>query len=255
MTRDRPSRKAICKLIQKVRGYKRWWLFENKVSDMTANRRSMAKTPSTARIRLSKAGSAAKVRGEFRAFWNAILTGPATPPLGGEPLGPSDRLTPTQRVATDCAENATLDVRVSHEDFVHPLMMSPKNKAGSEDGVLGEYLAAISPEQAGLLLHLLTDALLGRVLLPPSWRRAVVTLIPKLAGASLAKQYRPIKVLPVLQKLALRCWLSAALPFLELRSQASHGFGSGFQAAELQAVARMIFEKRIQWGPPRSWRR
>lgn len=50
--------------------------------------------------------------------------------------------------------------------------------------------------------------------------------------------------------MALRCWLSAALPFLELRSQASHGFRSGFQADELQAVVRTIFEKRKQWGLP-----
>lgn len=107
-------------------------------------------------------------------------------------------------------------------------MKVPKNKAGSGDGVLGEYVSAISPDQAGLLLHLLTDALLGRAELPRSWRRASVTLIPELAGAVLAKHYRPITVLPVLQKLALRCCLSAAWSFLELDSQASHGFRTGF---------------------------
>lgn len=81
-----------------------------------------------------------------------------------------------------------------------------------------------------------------------------MTLIPKLAGATLAKQYRPTTVLPVLQKLALRCWLSVALPFLELDTQASHGLRTGFQAAELQTLVRLVFEKRKQWGYPHSWR-
>lgn len=134
------------------------------------------------------------------------------------------------------------------------LMKVPKNKAGSDDGVLGEYVSAISPDQAGLLLFLLIDALLGRVELPRSWRRASVTLIPKLAGAVLANHYRPIMGLLVLQKLALRCWLSAASSFLELDSQASHVFRTGFQAAQLQALVRLIFDKRKQWGLPTFWR-
>lgn len=98
MSRDRPSRKAWSKWIRKIRGYKRRWLFENTVSDVTTNRRSMAKTPSAVGIQLSALGSADKVRDEFRAFWKTILTGPATPPLGGKPPGPADNLSPIQRV-------------------------------------------------------------------------------------------------------------------------------------------------------------
>lgn len=105
---------------------------------MTANGRSMAKTLSVSGIQLSATWTAARARDEFQAFWKAILTGPATPPLEGEPLGPADLMTPTQRIATDYPENASLDVLIGHEDFVHILLKVPKNKACSDDGVLGE---------------------------------------------------------------------------------------------------------------------
>lgn len=127
---------------------------------------------------------------------------------------------------------------------------SPKGKAEGSDGVLGKYLAAISAEQLGELLRLLTATMQGTLPMPPSWRKADVSLMPKVAGALLAKQYRPIMVLPGLQKLGLKVWLHASMPFLDLRQKGSHGCRPAFQAAELQVIVRMFFEKRRAWGLP-----
>lgn len=109
------------------------------------------------------------------------------------------------------------DMLISHVDFLNIVMRTPKGKAGGSDGVLGEYLMVMSADQLGALLVLLTSTLQGSLPMPPSWSRADVALIPKVAGALLAKQYRPFTVLPVLQKLASRVWLQASMPYLELR--------------------------------------
>lgn len=70
-------------------------------------------------------------------------------------------------------------------------MHSSRKTTDAADGALGEHLSAMSAGQLGDLLVLLAATLQGRRPLPPSWKHADVTLIPKVAGALLAMQLPP----------------------------------------------------------------
>lgn len=219
--------------------------------DLTSQRKSVAKAPALAGVKVSGQGTTAFLREEFRSFWANILIGESVAPLyDTDRLRPGDNLSPTDRAGMSPTDFERGDALISHVDFLSIVMRTPRGKAGGSDGVLGEYLMVMSADQLGALLVLLTATLQGSLPMPPSWTRADVTLIPKVAGALLAKQYRPITVLPDLQKLALRVWLHASMPHLELRQKGSHGFRPSLQAAELQAIVRLLFEKRRAWGLP-----
>lgn len=47
-------------------------------------------------------------------------------------------------------------------------------------------------------------------------------------------------------------WLQAATPYIELRSQRSHGFRPGFQAAKVHRLVRELAAKHDEWGIPFS---
>lgn len=230
VTGDRDARKVLSKWILQVRGYQTRWRFEKKLADLTAQKKSAAKTPTPVGLKISGQGAAEALRGDFPSFWSDILEGDSDAPLhGAETLRPSDDLRPAEQAAMSSWDSECRDTLISHVDFLGIVMRTPKGKAGGSDGVLGEYLTAMSADQLGMLLRLLTATLQGTLPMPPSWRRADVTLIPKVAGALLAKQYRPITVLSVLQKMGLKVWLHASMPFRP-----------SFQAAELLAIVRML---------------
>lgn len=62
------------------------------------------------------------------------------------------------------------------------------------------------------------------------------------------EDYKPITVLPILQKFVLRAWMVAAQPYLQLRRPTSFGFRPGHQCAEVHTVMSHILEKRREWG-------
>lgn len=121
-------------------------------------------------------------------------------------------------------------------------------KAGGQDAVLAEYLAVLCGRQKQVLVCLLQEVLRGTSLVPASWRAACVSLIPKVAAAALPIEFRPIIVLPVLMKCAMRIWITAAREFLQLQRRSSHGFRASFQAAEVQLGLRALITKRSEWG-------
>lgn len=125
-----------------------------------------------------------------------------------------------------------------------------RGKAGGEDGVVAEFVQALSPEQKCRLADLIHALLCGSVAAPQGWKHARVTLIPKVAGALLATQFRPIIVLPYTLKLSIRVRLKMAEPYLRLRRKSSHGFRPGVQAAEVHEGMRHLLSARSEWGHP-----
>lgn len=123
-------------------------------------------------------------------------------------------------------------------------------KVGGQDGVWGEFVRALDPAHQGVLWDRITGVLLGKEEVPDAWRKATVILIPKIPRPLRAADYRPITVLPVLAKVTLKLWLREAQPHIELRPPASHGFRSGWQAAELIHLIRTIGERREDWQLP-----
>lgn len=91
----------------------------------------------------------------------------------------------------------------THEEFVALVHKVPLAKAGGEDGVLGEILLALSPQQQAWLFESVKRVLPGVSPIPSSWTQATVTLIPKIL-AGVPRDYRPITVLLVAQNLALK---------------------------------------------------
>lgn len=73
----------------------------------------------------------------------------------------------------------------------------------------------------------------GETIEPHSWHEASVTRMTKIERAVMVADFRPITILQVLQKLALKMWMVEAGPYLALRRRSSHGFRTHFQAAEL----------------------
>lgn len=167
----------------------------------------VAQNPAPAGVKISGQSTSADLREEFRSFWALFLTGvTATPLHDTDRLRPIGNFTAAGRSRMQPTDFDDGDVLISHMDFLGIDSRALKGKAGASDGVLGEILLAMSAEQLGELLVHLTATLHGKRPIPPSWTHADVTLVTKVAGALPAKQYRPITVLLVLEKLALRVW-------------------------------------------------
>lgn len=118
-----------------------------------------------------------------------------------------------------CDQDADDLVKTTHKDFVSLVRQIPLARAGGEDGKLGEFLRAVSPDQQGYIFELINKVLTGVSLVPSSWTRATVTLIPKILLARVRTYYRPITptlvvgsiFLPLLGP-GLFAWVQGGLP-------------------------------------------
>lgn len=84
--------------------------------------------------------------------------------------------------------------------------------------------------------------------MPRGWHFADISLIPKALHLLDPTGYRPITVLPVTLKLALKIWMSATEKNLHLRRLPSQGFRKGVQAAETHLGLRTLVSKHLEWG-------
>lgn len=125
-----------------------------------------------------------------------------------------------------------------------------KRRSGGSDGVLAEFVKALSPEQQCTIVQVLLDMLRGRTPMPAGWKKAKVSLIPKTAAATAAGQFRPITILPVTLKIRMHIWMAMASPFLALQESTSHGFRPGFQATELHGGLSFLLSERAEWQMP-----
>lgn len=95
----------------------------------------------------------------------------------------------------------------------------------------------LGPEEHLRVAQVVREVLEGTILVTKELGIASATLIPKFVGAIAPGSFRPITVLPVMLKLAMRTWLELASPYLYLRRALSHGVRPGFQAAEVHLIA------------------
>lgn len=140
------------------------------------------------------------------------------------------------------------DVCCDDVSFLHILRSMKKGRAGGEDGLAVEFAQAMTPEQISALLQLVRETLTGRRAIPAGWRVAHVALIPKIVMACRPGDYRPITVLLVALNITMKVWLHHASDFLTLRRQASRGFRSSFQPAEVHHILRTLIRKHSIWG-------
>lgn len=134
------------------------------------------------------------------------------------------------------------------ETVLHIFGTLKLGKAGGDDAVLAECLRALSCGQKLRLASLLRGILFGTGAIPPTWRRACDSLIPKISDAILPGHFRPITVFHVLMKTAMRLWMHEIRDYMGLHRRSSHGFRASFQAFEVHLTLRMLVSKRAERG-------
>ena len=94
----------------------------------------------------------------------------------------------------------------------------------------------------------MNDALNPHAALPEDWRKTRISVIFKSGDATLAKNYRPISVLPILYKIfsiLIYCRLEPTLDAQQCKDQA--GFRKGFSTVDHLFTASMIIDKANEW--------
>lgn len=230
------DRKLLQRGVTEIRKWQRRWRFELLLHQLhTARGRNQGNMPKLTGVRLRGNSTTARRTASFDLHWKSICGDTAAAHISTW----EDKCYHHELVATHFPGEST----ISHEDFLNLVQRLPKGKAGADDGVLGEYVQALHAEHLDTLYAATVRRIEGGEGAPETWSSASATLIQKKENALDAGEYRPITILPTLQKLLLRTWMHEAAPFLALRHPRSHGFRAGLQAAEAHIALRNIMEK------------
>jgi len=97
-----------------------------------------------------------------------------------------------------------------------------KLTAGGCDDIPAWLLRSCSYELADIVTHILNCSFaMGSI--PSSWRKALVTPVPKVSKPTSISEYRPVSVTPHISRIAeqimVRRWLQPALPFYTILDQ------------------------------------
>ena len=140
-------------------------------------------------------------------------------------------------------------------DIKELIKVIPPKKASGGDGLPSHILKSFSDPQIQFLAHTfqrIANSLayfpLDR---PEVWNSAAVTLLAKKPHALHLDEYRPISLVPQLQKLYCK-WLYAlfAPAADQMLPPAQHGFRRKRQCAEVHAVINKLREVGLEWRQP-----
>jgi hypothetical protein len=112
----------------------------------------------------------------------------------GGPPPPASALLHLEETVTD-QDNSTLTEDITLEEVKAAVMASPKGKSPGEDGIVAELYQIMWPIIGETLLEVYTD--LWQHGIPEEMLKGVIVFIPKKAGASSVKDYRPLTLLNV----------------------------------------------------------
>lgn len=249
-TRDREARKVLSRWVLSTRAWQRRWRLEQELNEMTAQKKNIGKHKrQTCDLLLRDLGTSQARVGACQTVWQSILC--------PSEAGQCDVCSPPRKKGSSSAEERAhvpphheYDFTITHVCFVELVGRMAKGKIGADDGVLVEFLQKLSSEQEGRLLYLLQDILMGVIAAPASWKRASIALLPEIVGAIDAAEFRPIAILPVMQKVALNIWIHEAAPFLQLRRPSSVWFRPGFKGPNsICSFARLLPASRSGTSP------
>lgn len=192
----RPERRLLQRAVWATRTKQREWRADEELAALTHCGASSSKQKKALPEPRRTSGRTAALTETWSERWRAIVGHDRT--LGDETAASRERL---QKRTSAPAE---LELPDLYWEATWLMTNHARGKAGGEDGVVAEFVQALSPEQKCRLADMIHVVLCGSIPAPPGWRRARVTLIPKVAGALLATEFRPITVLPFTLKLSMR---------------------------------------------------
>lgn len=150
---------------------------------------------------------------DFANFWKSILQ-PEQPQSQQELLKGDNNISDVAlRLYWGAADD---DFTSTHVELTKLLACVPLGRAGGQDGVFGKFIRALGSDHHAVLWGHVAAVLLGQEEVPLWWITVTVTLIPKGPRPVRPSDYRPITVLSVAEKVALKLWPREAQPYTEL---------------------------------------
>lgn len=240
--RDPLHRKILQKACIAAVRQQRQWKLEKALEEATNMSELHHKNERERQTPLSTSGNVEAETTAFETHWTNIVQHGKRP----DP----DEEQKIRKLQESCGKPSDFYSEDLFDKITVTMLKMKKGKSGGTDGVLAEFVKALTPEQQCTVVQVLLSMLRGQTPMPAGWKKARVRLIPKIAAAIAAGQFRPITVLPVTLKISMHIWMALASPFLALQETTSHGFRAGFQAAELHGGFRLLLSERAEWQMP-----
>ena len=99
------------------------------------------------------------------------------------------------------------------------------------------------------IAQVFTDILHGRLDVPSTWSKSRLVVLYKKGDPTLPKNYRPIAIISVLNKLFSGVILARLKPILDaLQGPEQAGFRQDFSCSDVVQMLRMVVEKSHEWG-------
>lgn len=207
----RGSRLALQRCILTVRRFQKQWKYESELLKATQRSQNLSKLPRPKGLLLAGKFDLATRQQDFANHWIPIVR------------GEEDIEELQQELEALAQQSFPYSSTFSEVDAMHIFHRPKKSKATGADGVLAEYLGALSTDQRLRLICFAREVLGGTMSMPASWSVAVVSLIAKVLVPQSPSDYRPITVLPTMFKFVKRLWILESSSYLALRHRSSHG--------------------------------
>ena len=233
------SRKSICKEIQKLVRRRNRLRKAERIRKILADFKGLKKIPAIRDPKGNKridsmrdangklVTAKQEVADVFALFYETLYTG--QPKEVGHALEEDECL-------RESLEPITL------EELRAALALMKRGKAKDENGIIAEMLKDGSTDLISVVRGVFNDILLLRKDLPEEWRKTKLVVIFKKGDPTMAANYRPIAILPILYKLFSRVLCSRLQEYLMPHQSVDQAaYRKGFSAADhLLTVAQLI---------------
>ena len=157
-----------------------------------------------------------------------------------------------QNAATN---NALPSLKCHPNDLRNIIKTIPNYRAAGKDGIPSQILKDLPFNQitkiAALFQHLSNITHYRPQARPSDWEEALVMMLPKENGSEDLSKYRPISLMPQLQKIFTRWLLSQCGSTLDDPiSESQSGYRRGRQAAETLYTIQRVIEIHLEWALP-----
>lgn len=184
---ERESRRLLARCVFAARRFRRRWKYDVQIQQQGER----GQDQSRAGLILSETSSTVERTTKFEMHWKGIMIGHAE--------APADFLRRHQ-YDTDKVLDAG-EVAGGFSTFLGLVSQQKEGRAGGEDGTVAECVRHVTPKAKIALHRKLVETLTGARPQPEHWKRANVSLIPKLLQAPGPGDFRPIAALSVSFKL------------------------------------------------------
>ena len=139
-----------------------------------------------------------------------------------------------------------------HPNELRDILQSlPNHKAAGKDGIPSQVLKDLPFRHIKTLAALFQQLANDIDYRAHLWQEAMVTMLPKEAGANTLSKYRPISLMTQLQKLYTRWLLAQCSHIIDSQiAETQSGYRKNRQAAEPLYTIQRTIEIHLEWGHP-----